>query len=97
MNRKLKITVIAYDDLINGPSLAQFRFAKSLSKLGYNVELLIAFRFFKNDLSRFNDEKIKILNLNKKRTIFLIFVYHFHHPKLPFYGEFYLVLMNMHL
>jgi glycosyltransferase involved in cell wall biosynthesis len=73
MNRKLKITVIAYDDLINGPSLAQFRFAKSLSKLGYNVELLIAFRFFKNDLSRFNDEKIKILNLNKKRTIFLIF------------------------
>ena len=72
MNSKLKISLIANDDLLNGPSLAQFRFAKSLSKKGHNVELLIIKRFHKNDISRFEDKKIKIIDLKKDRTFLII-------------------------
>lgn len=72
MNGKLKISLIANDDLLNGPSLAQFRFAKSLSKKGHNVELLIIKRFYKNDISRFEDKKIKIIDLKKDRTFLII-------------------------
>lgn len=70
--KKLKIALLANDDLLNGPSLAQFRFAKSLSDNNLNVDLIIANRSFKNDLSRFDNGKINFINLNKKRTIYLI-------------------------
>ena len=72
MDKKLKISLIANDDLLNGPSLAQFRFAKSLSNLGHRVELLIINRFYKNDISRFENGKIKFINLKQKRTYFII-------------------------
>ena len=67
-----KIVVLANDDYLNGPSLAQFRFAKSLSSNNFKVDLLIAHRSCKYDLSRFDDGKINFINLNKKRTIYLI-------------------------
>ena len=47
MNNKFKISLIANDDLLNGPSLAQFRFAKSLSNKGHHVEVLVVKDFIK--------------------------------------------------
>jgi len=72
MNNKFKISLIANDDLLNGPSLAQFRFAKSLSNKGHHVEILVVKRFYKNDISRFENKKIKIIDLNKSRTFLII-------------------------
>lgn len=69
---KKKITILANDDLLNGPSLAQFRFAKSLAKKGFKVELLIAKRYYKYDLKRFENKDIKLIDLNTNRTLFLI-------------------------
>ena len=71
-SKNLKIALLANDDLLNGPSLAQFRFAKSLSDNNLNVDLIIANRSFITDLSRFDNGKINFINLKKKRTIYLI-------------------------
>ena len=71
-SKNLKIALLANDDLLNGPSLAQFRFAKSLSDNNLNVDLIIANRSFITDLSRFDNGKINFINLKKKRKIYLI-------------------------